>query len=364
MLLIILAILVAIPLSIIIIGRAISAPRHQGETSDHFDGQKFYNPSGHNASGFKEVVKWQSDQKRVKKPWNIVENPSFGEKPTPSVSDGNLRVTYIGHSTVLIQMDGLNILTDPVWYARTSPVQWIGPKRVRPAGIKMADLPTIHLILQSHNHWDHLDIVNLPKIYKRDKPMIITSLGVSQFLNNKSIDKTVDLDWWDEYHFKNEANTVTPERDEAKGIKGVKITCLPAQHFSGRGLKDRNATLWSGFMISSKTSGNVYFAGDSGYATFFKQIGDKFGKIRLALIPIGAYKPEWFMGNIHCSPAEAVQIHLDVHAKKSLAIHHSTFPLADDGQTEPIEELNKALILRGLSEDDFFVLEEGKFQDL
>lgn len=351
MLLTILAVLSAIPLSGYIIGRVISAPRYQGAVSDHFDGQKFYNPSGQKANGMKEVFKWQSDRKREKKPWNIVKNPSFGKKPTPSVYDDNLRVTFIGHSTVLIQMDGINILTDPVWYERTSPVQWVGPKRVRPAGIKMADLPTIHLILQSHNHWDHLDIINLPKVYQRDKPLIITSLGISQFLNIHGIDKSMDLDWWDEYPF---------TKDDAE----LKITCLPAQHFSGRGLKDRDGTLWSGFMISSQTSGNVYFAGDSGYAAFFKEIGEKFGKIRLALIPIGAYKPEWFMGPIHCTPSEAVQIHIDVNAEKSLAIHHSTFPLADDGQTEPIDELNKALILRGVSDDDFFVLEEGKYRDI
>lgn len=353
MLFTIIAVVAAIPVTGILIGRAISAPRYQGAVSDHFDGKQFFNPSGHNASGFKEVVKWQSDQKREKKPWTIVQNPSFGDKPTPSVSDGELRVTYIGHSTVLIQMDGINILTDPVWYERTSPVQWAGPKRVRPAGIKMEDLPPIHLILQSHNHWDHLDIVNLPKIYARNKPLIITSLGVSQFLKQHGMNNAVDMDWWDEYTLNNVGNT-----------EGLKITCIPAQHFSGRGIKDRNATLWSGFMISSKSSGNVYFAGDSGYATFFKQIGDKFGKIRLALIPIGAYKPEWFMGNIHCSPSEAVQIHHDVRAEKSLAIHHSTFPLADDGQREPIDELEKALVLRGMSSDDFFVLEEGSFRDV
>ena len=353
MLFTILAVVAAIPVTGILIGRAISAPLYKGPISDHFDGKQFFNPSGHNASGFKEVVKWQSDPKREKKPWTLVQNPSFGDKPTPSVADGDMRVTYIGHSTVLIQMDGINILTDPVWYERTSPVQWAGPKRVKPAGIKMADLPPIHLILQSHNHWDHLDIVNLPKIYERDKPLIITSLGVSQFLKQHGMDNSVDMDWWDEYSLKNVGDT-----------EGVTITCLPAQHFSGRGIKDRNATLWSGFMISSKTSGNVYFAGDSGYATFFKQIGDRFGKIRLALIPIGAYKPEWFMGNIHCSPSEAVQIHHDVNAEKSLAIHHSTFPLADDGQREPIDELEKALVLRGMSNDDFFVLEEGVFREV
>lgn len=353
MLLSILAVFAAIPISGFIIGRAISAPRYQGPVSDHFDGKQFFNPSGQNARGFRDVTKWQTDAKREKKPWTTVKNTILGDKPTPTVSEGDLRVTFIGHSTVLIQMDGLNILTDPVWYERTSPVQWAGPKRVKPAGIKMEDLPTIHLILQSHNHWDHLDIINLPKIYARDKPMIITSLGISQFLKIHGMDNTLDMDWWDEYDFKNGENT-----------EGVKITCLPAQHFSGRGIKDRNATLWSGFMISSPTSGNVYFAGDTGYAPFFKQIGDKFGKIRLALIPIGAYKPEWFMGPIHCTPSEAVQIHEDINAEKSLAIHHSTFPLADDGQREPIEELEKALILRGLTTDDFFVLEEGLFKNV
>lgn len=353
MLLTIFSILLAFPLLVIVIGTAISAPRHKGETSDHFDGKKFFNPNGHNARNFSDVIKWQSDTHRKRPIWQPVENPSLGEKPTPSVSDGHVRVTFIGHSTVLLQMDGMNILTDPVWYERTSPVQWAGPRRVRPAGIRIEDLPTIHLVLQSHNHWDHLDIINLPKIYARDKPQIITSLGISQFLKKKGIEKTIDMDWWQEINFRALPDT-----------EGVTITCLPAQHFSGRGIRDRNATLWSGFMISSPHSGNIYFAGDSGYAPFFKTIGEKFGTIRLALIPIGAYKPEWFMAPIHCSPAEAVQIHLDIHAEKSLAIHHSTFPLADDGQKEPIEELEKAKILRGVAVDDFFVLEEGKSKDV
>ena len=353
MLLSLLAAVAVIPITGLIIGRAISAPRYQGPVSDHFDGKKFFNPSGNNARGFRDVAKWQSDGKREKKPWSIIKNATLGEKPTPSVSEGDLRVTYIGHSTVLIQMDGLNILTDPVWYERTSPVQWAGPKRVKPAGISMENLPKIHLILQSHNHWDHLDIINLPKIYARDKPLIVTSLGISQFLKQHGMDNAVDMDWWNEYTFKNEVCT-----------EGVKITCMPAQHFSGRGIQDRNATLWSGFMVSSPTSGNIYFAGDSGYAAFFKEIGEKFGKIRLALIPIGAYKPEWFMAPIHCSPSEAVEIHCDIRAEKSLAIHHSTFALADDGQREPIDELEKALVLRGLSNDDFFVLEEGASRDI
>jgi L-ascorbate metabolism protein UlaG (beta-lactamase superfamily) len=343
---IILGTISSVPILVIFIGKVIAAPKYKGAVSDHFDGEKFFNPSGLNSKEFGDVIKWQRE-KREKGVWHPIKDFQYGEKPTPSVLHENLRVTYIGHSTVLLQFDGLNILTDPVWYERCSPVQWAGPKRMKPAGIRMEELPKIDVILQSHNHWDHLDIINLPKIWQRDKPIILTTLGVSQFLKQHGITNAVDMDWW----------------DEANVNENVKVTCVPAQHFSGRGTSDRNATLWAGFVVSTK-HGHIYFAGDSGYGTFFKQIGEKFGKMRLALIPIGAFKPQWFMGNIHCSPEEAVQIHLDVNAERTLAIHHSTFPLADDGQTEPIDLLEKAKILRGVADDAFFVLKEGAYKDI
>jgi L-ascorbate metabolism protein UlaG (beta-lactamase superfamily) len=389
--------LIALLLMPIIIGWSIAAPRYKGAISDHFDGKQFFNPSGQNSKGFRDVAKWQT-QKREKTPWSIVQDFEFGNPPTsditnptsdtPSVKNGfltnlsQLRVTFVGHSTVLLQFDGWNILTDPVWYERCSPFQWAGPKRVQPAGIRFEDLPPIHLILQSHNHWDHLDIQNLKKIYQKFKPQIVTSLGISQFLNQHGIEKSVDLDWHDTFLVKKSENTEgvfdvgfgmsDVGRLPKSGVRNPKsnsfseltVTCLPAQHFSGRGIPDRNATLWSSFMVSSPTVGNIYFAGDSGYASFFKEIGEQFGTIRLALIPIGAFKPEWFMSPIHCSPAEAVEIHLDLKAEKSLAIHHGTFPLADDGQVEPVDLLKAALLLRGVPEDDFFVLKEGKFRDL
>jgi L-ascorbate metabolism protein UlaG (beta-lactamase superfamily) len=406
-------ILVALLLTPIIIGWSIAAPRYKGAISDHFDGKQFFNPSGQNSKGLTDVAKWQTST-REKTPWSLVQDFEFGEKPqsdfgfmmsdvggvpksdipnptsdTPSVKNGffthlsDLRVTFVGHSTVLLQFDGWNILTDPVWYERCSPFQWVGPKRVQPAGIRFEDLPPIHLILQSHNHWDHLDIENLKKIYQKFKPQIVTSLGISQFLNQHGIEKSVDLDWHDTFLVKRAKNTEgvfdvglgmsdvggLPKSDNLNqkslaGFSELTVTCLPAQHFSGRGIPDRNATLWSSFMVSSPTVGNIYFAGDSGYAPFYKEIGAQFGTIRLALIPIGAYKPEWFMSPIHCSPIEAVQIHLDIKAEQSLAIHHGTFPLADDGQAEPVDVLKSELILRGLAEDDFFVLKEGKFRDL
>jgi L-ascorbate metabolism protein UlaG (beta-lactamase superfamily) len=356
----ILFLILIVPVLGILIGILISAPRYTGAVSDHFDGKNFYNPNGKNAKGFKDAMKWMISKREKKVKWVSPPDFQYGEKPLEKVDNGDFKVTFIGHSTVLLQFDGLNILTDPVWYERCSPVQWAGPKRIVPAGIRLEDLPKIDIILQSHNHWDHLDIENLKKIYAAHRPKIFTSLGISQFLKKNGIDNAVDMDWWDELPI-----TVTPKRDGAsilwndKSDKGLKVTCVPSQHFSGRGTLDRNGTLWSGFVVSSPSVGNIYFAGDSGYGDFFKEIGDKFGSMRLSLIPVGAYQPIWFMSPIHCTPEEAVQIHHDVRSEKTLAIHHSTFPLADDGQFEALEWLHEARILRGVHADDFFILKEG-----
>ena len=337
-------IILLVPVFGIVMGVAISEPRYKGPVSDHFDGKNFFNPNGRNAKGFKDALKWMISQREKKEKWVTPTDFQYGEKPLEKVDNGAFKVTFVGHSTVLLQFDGLNILTDPVWYERCSPVQWAGPKRIIPAGICLEDLPKIDIILQSHNHWDHLDIKNLKKIYATHRPKIFTSLGISQFLKKHGIDNAVDMDWWDELDFNDT----------------LKVTCVPAQHFSGRGTLDRNGTLWSGFVVSSPSVGNVYFAGDSGYGDFFKEIGDKFGSMRLSLIPVGAYQPIWFMSPIHCTPEEAVQIHHDVRSEKTLAIHHSTFPLADDGQSEPLKWLDEARILRGVAEEDFFILKEGE----
>lgn len=326
---------------VFIIGWAISAPRYQGAVSEHFNGKHFFNPSGMNARNGGDVVKWQTE-KREKKVWHKVPNFEYGEKLPPSVSEG-IKVTFIGHATVLLQFGGYNIITDPVWYNRCSPVQWAGPQRVVPAGIRFDDLPKIDLIIQSHNHWDHLDIRTMQKLYKRDVPTVVCPLGVDLFLNKRGIKNTIALDWGQNYQFASD----------------LEVTCTPAQHFSGRGLRDRNATLWASFMLTHKTEGNIWFGGDTGYnPTTFKKIGEQFGKVRFALIPIGAFKPEWFMGTIHCTPEQAVQIHKDICAEKSLAIHHSTFPLADDAQDEPQKRLDAQKKLE--KNIDFEYLAEGK----
>jgi L-ascorbate metabolism protein UlaG (beta-lactamase superfamily) len=317
-----------------------SAPAYKGPISDHFDGNEFRNIDNVPQSGMMDVLKWQLNSQNVK--WGEFRNQPLGTTP-PAKVDSGILVTYVNHSTVLIQVDGLNILTDPVWYERVSPFQFMGPKRNCPPGLRLEDLPRIDLVLQSHNHWDHLDIETAKAIGKKHNPLFITPLGVGQFLTQNGIIQTHDMDWWD-----------VKEVNE-----NVKIHCVPAQHFTGRGLADRNKTLWAGYVIESEYFGKIYFAGDTGYGSFFKTIGERFGGFDLSLIPIGAYKPNWFMSPVHCSPAEAVQIHEDIKSKQSMAIHFGTFDLADEGEFEPIEDLRKALKAKNISNEDFFVLKEG-----
>jgi L-ascorbate metabolism protein UlaG (beta-lactamase superfamily) len=218
---------------------------------------------------------------------------------------------------------------------------------MRPAGISFEDLPKIDAVILSHNHYDHLDVQTLRRLHTKHNPLIITPLGVKQFLDDENIPGAKDLDWWDDCN-----------------LGDITIQSVPAQHFSGRGIFDRDATLWCGYVVKTNY-GNIYFAGDTGYNDkTFKEIGSKCGRIKVALIPIGAYKPGWFMSPIHVSPEEAIQIHLDVRAELSIASHYGTFPLADDGQFDPLEDLSKAKNKTGISERQFITLEEGTFIEL
>ena len=321
------------------VGYYLSGPVYRGAVSDHFNGKQFTNPTGLKAKGLSDVLQWMIQRKPG--PWKERKDIPYGDKPVSSSEE--LRITYINHSTFLIQLSGLNILTDPVWSERTSPFQFAGPKRMRPPGIRFEDLPKIDVVLLSHNHYDHLDLPVVKKIFEIHHPKIITPLGVNAFLKLNGIIGNGDLDWWDEVSL-NDA---------------LKIQAVPAQHFSGRGTFDRDATLWCGYVIKRK-EGNVYFVGDTGYnEKTFKEIGDRCAPIHVALVPIGAYKPQWFMSPIHCSPEEAVKIHLEVKAKVSIANHYGTFPLADDGEEDPKEELVKAVEKFNLSKDQFLLLKEG-----
>ncbi len=332
------ALMVAV--SFLLVGMLISAPAHNGPASDHFDGKKFINPGNAQAKGLRDVFQWM--MQRQQGPWTEIKETSYGEKPTANIHDG-IKITFVNHSTFLIQVNGVNILTDPVWSERTSPFSFAGPKRMKQPGIRFEDLPRIDYVIISHNHYDHLDINTLKSIFKIHQSKIITPLGVKSFLDNNQISTATDLDWWHEISLSD----------------SLSIQSVPAQHFSGRGISDRDATLWAGYVIKNH-QGNIYFAGDTGYnPVTFKEIGERCAPITVALIPIGAYKPAWFMSPIHCSPAEAVQIHFDVKASQSIATHFGTFPLADDGEHEPVTELAEALKQSNLPAGKFLVLKEG-----
>jgi L-ascorbate metabolism protein UlaG (beta-lactamase superfamily) len=319
-----------------------AAPRWRGPVSDHFDGERFRNhETGWQSEG--SFLKWMANRERGAWP----EHPEavYGPPPPQRVVDGRLRITFINHATTLIQMDGLNILTDPVWSERVSPVSFAGPKRHRAPGIRFEDLPPIDLVLVSHNHYDHMDMATLRALQKRHRPAIVTPIGNAALLRRHGVHDAFELDWWETAHHAN----------------GIETTVVPARHFSARAISDRNRNLWSGFVISGP-SGHVYFAGDTGWGDHFAEIGRRFPRIRAALLPIGSYMPRWFMQPAHIDPAQAVDAHFALGAQTSVAIHFGTFALGDDGEYDPIRDLNDALAGKG--NPPFLVFDQGEGRDL
>lgn len=297
----------------------IAAPHYRGPKSDHFDGRRFHNQqSGWQSEG--SFLKWQMTRRRGR--WRKWVDEPPGPPPETRIDDGRLRLTLINHATTLIQLDAENILTDPIWSERCSPVSWAGPKRHCPPGIRFEDLPPIDAVMVSHNHYDHLDLPTLRAL----RSTVITHLGNGALIPGGAR----ELDWWQE--------TAVGDR--------VRVTSVPAQHFSARGISDRNANLWGGFVISGP-SGSVYFAGDTGWGKHFAEIRRRFGPVRLALLPIGAYLPRWFMKPAHINPAELVDAHFELGSKTTVPMHYGTFELGDDGETEGIDELRVLAGRRG-----------------
>lgn len=328
-----------------VVDAMLSAPRYKGPKSDHFNGRKFGHPYHTKGRALIDVIKWSLTGDRGE--WTQITEQSNYPAPPPQATSDEIAVTFVNHSTFLIQVEGLNILTDPVWSNRASPYSWIGPKRMRPPGLQLDDLPEIDMVLLSHNHYDHLDLPTILQLTKRFDPYFVTSLGIKPFLHKNGIGKVSELDWWDEYTFNDK----------------LTITGTPAKHFSGRGVLDRDKTLWCGFMLQAGGK-TIYFVGDTAYGNFFTKIGDRFPNIDLSFIPIGAYKPQWFMSPIHCNPDEAVHIHQDVKSARSIAMHFGTFPLADEGQNEPLCDLAKARKQHAVQDDAFIALKEGKTHHL
>lgn len=337
MLLWILGPLALLLLTALAIGWSVSAPGYSGESSDHFKSGRFVNQGNVEAKGFVAVFQWML--KRDQGPWAKNYETETGSKPVDSTD--RLTITFVNHSTFLIQWNGLNLLTDPIWSERCSPFSFVGPQRMRPPGIAFEDLPEIDIVLISHNHYDHLDVPTLERIEESWSPLFIVPLGVKAMLDQKGMKNSIELDWWQQ--------TAT----------GIHIKSMPAQHFSGRGMFDRDKTLWCGYLLEHEGK-KLYFAGDTGYGDFFKEIGKKEGPMDVSIIPVGAYMPEWFMSPIHISPQEAIQVHQDVKSQQSIAMHFGTFPLADDGQGKAEEELILGLDSLGVDQSHFIIPEEGK----
>jgi L-ascorbate metabolism protein UlaG (beta-lactamase superfamily) len=247
----------------------------------------------------------------------------------------------VNHATVLVQLDGMNILTDPIWSDRCSPVQWAGPKRHHAPGLRFEDLPPLDLVLISHNHYDHLDLNTLTRIAQDHDPLVLVGLGNGPLVQRLGL-RVQELDW-----------------DQATQAGPLSVIGQRSRHFSSRGLFDRMATLWLGFAIVGP-SGTVYFGGDTGMGSHFAETGERYGPIDLAFIPIGAYQPRWFMGPVHLDPQDAVRAHQALRSRHSVGIHHGTFQLTQEGQDDPIRELMASLEDANLPPQSFQAIAPGE----
>jgi L-ascorbate metabolism protein UlaG (beta-lactamase superfamily) len=319
---------------------SLSARPHGDPVSDHFDGKRFFNQV-YQKRGVTEFLKWQFTRRPAAWPERIGSGP--GAPPPRRVGPGELYVTFVGHATVLVQTDGVNVLADPQWSERASPVSWAGPKRVRQPGLRFDDLPPIDAVLVSHNHYDHMDLPTLVRLAGAHRPRVVAPLGNRVRLEGAGIAGVEELDWWDGVE-------IAPR---------VRVVLVPTQHFSGRTPFDRNAALWGGFVVQGP-AGTVYVAGDTGYGPHFAQIRERFAPIRLAVLPIGAYEPRWFMAYAHLDPEDAVRAHQVLGAQTSLGVHFGTFQLTDEPVDEPVERLHAALKAAGIPQSRFWVLGFGE----
>jgi L-ascorbate metabolism protein UlaG (beta-lactamase superfamily) len=308
----------------------------------HFDGTRFFNPDARQAPSFLDALRWKLTTRPEPSPSFIPDvEPSV---PPLRVEGSALRITLVNHSTVLLQHRGWNILTDPIWSERTSPLSWIGPRRRRAPGVLWKDLPPIDVVLLSHNHYDHLDLPTLRLLAARGGARFIVPAGVDMLLRSENIGPVHCMDWGQALSLPGPLPSFT-------------LHSVPALHFSSRSLRDRNKTLWCGYMLEFSER-LVYFAGDTGFGTHFAQIREAFGAPHVSLLPIGAYEPRWFMSPVHMGPDEAVRTHQILGSRISIAIHHGTFQLADEGLDTPKKQL-----LDSAPQDSFLVLNNGQSAD-
>ncbi len=325
-----------------------SPPRH------HRDGGFQNNYGDFEPKSLAEVIRWKWDAARRGLPPRPrqpipTQLPDLGFIRANIGSAQRPAVTWIGHATVLAQLGGISLLTDPIFSERASPFAFAGPKREQPPGVTVSELPHIDAVLVSHNHYDHLDLPTCRRLAAQPggSPLFVVPLGLQGWFRARGIARVVELDWW-----------------QGERLGEVDIVLVPAQHWSARGLNDRMKTLWGGFAVFAPDC-QLFFAGDTGYSRDFADIRQRFaerqqdGGFDIALIPIGAYEPRWFMQSQHVNVEEAINIHVDLGARRSLGVHWGTFELTDEALDEPPRQLSAQRPARGLTEDEFFTLAIG-----
>ncbi len=295
-----------------------------------------------------DLVRWKLTAPNAKPLTQPVVSPDIDSFNNDQ--DARTKIIWVGHATVLLRHQKLTILTDPHFSDRASPVGFAGPKRSTPPALSVTQLPHIDVVVVSHDHYDHLDKQSVLEIQQRqinNPPLFVVPLKLGQWFSNLEIDNWVECDWWEQ----------TTHMD-------WRFTAVPVQHFSGRSLKQNN-TLWAGWVLTlpataENESYQIFFAGDTGYSSDFKDIYDRFGAFDLSLLPIGAYEPRWFMKELHVNPEEAVKIHQDVHSKLSIAIHWGSFALTHEPMDEPPKKLAEALTKQNIGPDNFRTVKHGE----
>jgi L-ascorbate metabolism protein UlaG (beta-lactamase superfamily) len=323
---------------------------YSGPVSDHFDGERFFDPDGAPPKSLGQVLRWQFGRGRKRATWPEWAPSPHADTPPPRVDGDRVRFSFVGHASWLIQAAGLNILIDPVWSERASPFSFAGPKRRNDPGIAFEALPRIDVVLVSHGHYDHLDVATLSKIAARFSPRVITPLGND--LTMRAADEAIRaeaFDWHDRVELGNE----------------IAVTLVPTRHWSARGLFDRNKALWASFVMETP-AGKIYIVCDSGYGDggHFRRVAEAHGPLRLAILPIGAYEPRWFMRDQHMNPSDAVKALADCGAQRALAHHHGTFQLTDEAIDAPAIALGAALDEAKISRERFVALKPGQAAEI
>jgi L-ascorbate metabolism protein UlaG (beta-lactamase superfamily) len=328
--------------------RSATARYYDGPVSDHFDGTRFFDVDGSAPRSLADQWRWWRNGER--EPWPASAPSPYSDTPPARVGGPEWRISYVGHASFLLQTAGLNILIDPVWSERCSPVSFAGPKRVNAPGIAFAALPPIDVVLVSHCHYDHLDVDTLSRLAAAHPARVVAPLGNDTIM--KGHDAAIRAEAYD-WHQRVELGP------------NINVTLVPTRHWSARGLTDRNKALWASFVIETP-AGRIYHVADSGYGDgqHFRDARDRYGPFRLAVLPIGAYEPRWFMRDMHMNPAESVKALRDCGAQFALGHHYGTFQLTDEAIDAPVRALETARVEAEIEPERFRLLKPGQVWDV